>query len=57
MAQVLDSYFVKYLATVVALGVYALPLYLREGSVAKAGAGEVAQDYIQAMRLLQNTSR
>ncbi|GAB4818949.1 hypothetical protein N2152v2_005995 [Parachlorella kessleri] len=55
--QVLDSYFVKYLATVVALGVYALPLYLREGPAAKVGAGEVAQDYIQAMRLLQNTSR
>jgi hypothetical protein len=58
--QVLDGFFVKYLATVVALVVYAVPLYLRQGgagATAQGGAGEVAQDYIQAMRLLQNTSR
>lgn len=52
----LDSYFVKYLATVVALVVYALPIYMQPAGQ-KAGSGELAQDYIRAMRLLQNTSR
>lgn len=54
--QVLDGYCIKYLATVVALTVYAVPIYLRDPS-ARGGSGELAQDYISAMRLLQNTSR
>lgn len=51
-----DGYFVKYFASVVALLVYGAPLYFRDP--AKRGSqNDITQDYIRAMRLLQNTSR
>ena len=54
--QVCDGYFVKYLASVVALLVYGAPIYFQEP--AKRGSqDDITQDYIRAMRLLQNTSR
>lgn len=54
--QVFDGYLVKYGATVVALLTYAAPLYLRRGT-STASRDDLTQDYIRAMRLLQNTSR
>lgn len=66
--QVLDGYFIKYGATVVALSVYATMMYSKTsygppGSSGKAGGraagseGQLTQDYISAMRLLGNTSK
>ena len=55
-SQVLDGFFVKYLASAVALVVYAAPIYFRDP--ARRGDQEsITQDYIRAMRLLQNTSK
>lgn len=54
-AQILDGYLIKYGATLVALLVYAAPMYARGGT--RQDQGDVTQDYIRAMRLLQNTSR
>lgn len=54
--QILDGYLIKYGASVVALLVYAAPLYARRGGP-RQDQGDVTQDYIRAMRLLQNTSR
>ena len=50
----------QYGATVVALLVYAAPLYRARGSPATVGEGaqgKLTQDYIRAMRLLSNTSK
>ena len=55
-AQCCDQYFVKYAATVVAMLVYAAPLWLRPEGV-RGSRDDLTQDYIRAMRLLQNTSR
>ncbi|KAK9828245.1 hypothetical protein WJX74_005419 [Apatococcus lobatus] len=54
--QVFDGYFVKYLASVVALVVYAVPIYLRDPTM-RGSRDDITQDYIRAMRLLQNTSK
>ncbi|KAK9805964.1 hypothetical protein WJX73_009234 [Symbiochloris irregularis] len=54
--QVCDGYFVKYFASVVALLVYGAPIYFQDPS--KRGTqDDITQDYIRAMRLLQNTSK
>ena len=55
-AQVFDGYFVKYFASVVALLVYGAPIYFRDPSK-RGSQDDITQDYIRAMRLLQNTSR
>ena len=55
-AQCVDQYFVKYAATAVALLVYAAPLWLRDAGQ-RGSRDDLTQDYIRAMRLLQNTSR
>ncbi len=47
----------QYGATVVALLVYAAPLYLGSGPSSTASQGELTQEYIRAMRLLSNTSK
>jgi hypothetical protein len=49
-----DQYIIKYFASVVALLVYAAPVYLNNKS---RSLEESTQDYIRAMRLLQNTSK
>ena len=54
--QTFDQYFVKYFASVVALLVYAAPLWARPAA-ARGSRDDITQDYIRAMRLLQNTSR
>ena len=54
--QTFDQYFVKYLASVVALLMYALPLISRPPG-ARTSHEDITQDYIRAMRLLQNTSK
>lgn len=54
--QVFDGYFVKYFASVVALLVYAAPLYFRSPGT-RGSRDDITQDYIRAMRLLQNTSK
>lgn len=54
--QVFDGYFVKYFASVVALLVYAAPIYLKDPS-ARGNQDDITQDYIRSMRLLQNTSK
>ncbi|KAG2489276.1 hypothetical protein HYH03_012296 [Edaphochlamys debaryana] len=54
--QVADGYFVKYFASVTALLVYALPIYLTDPSK-RASQEQLTRDYIRSMRLLQNTSR
>lgn len=54
--QVFDGYFVKYFASVVALLVYGAPIYFRDPSK-RGSQDDITQDYIRAMRLLQNTSR
>lgn len=54
--QVFDGYFVKYFASVVALLVYAAPIYLKDPS-ARGNQDDLTQDYIRSMRLLQNTSK
>ena len=53
---VVDGYTVKYGASVVALLVYAAPLYFAAPSARKS-RDDVTQDYIRSMRLLQNTAR
>lgn len=50
----------QYGATVIALLVYAAPMYFAQqagGPLAARGQGEQTADYIRAMRLLSNTSR
>ena len=54
--QCCDQYFVKYTATVVAMLVYAAPLWARDAGT-RGSRDDLTQDYIRAMRLLQNTSR
>lgn len=54
--QVFDGYFVKYFASVVALLVYAAPMYLKEPGL-RGKQDDITQDYIRSMRLLQNTSK
>lgn len=56
LLQVFDGYFVKYFASVVALLVYGAPIYFRDPSK-RGSQDDITQDYIRAMRLLQNTSR
>lgn len=56
MQQMADGYFVKYLASCVALAVYGAPIYFRDPS-ARGSQGQLTEDYIRSMRLLQNTSR
>lgn len=56
LQQVMDGFFVKYLASVIALLAYAAPLYFRAPSLSR-NKDDTTQDYIRAMRLLQNTSR
>lgn len=51
-----DGYFVKYFASVVALLVYAAPIYFKDPS-ARGNQDDITQDYIRSMRLLQNTSK
>jgi hypothetical protein len=55
-AQVFDGYLVKYCASTVALLMYAAPLYMRK-RYRQGSQVDLTQDYIRAMRLLQNTSR
>jgi hypothetical protein len=52
----MDGFFIKYLASVIALLAYAAPLYFRDPSLSR-NKDDTTQDYIRAMRLLQNTSR
>ena len=54
--QVVDGYFVKYGASCVALLVYAMPIYMRDPRL-RGSQDDITQDYVRAMRLLQNTSR
>lgn len=54
--QVVDGYVVKYFASCVALLVYAAPIYFRDPKL-RGSRDSITQDYIRAMRLLQNTSR
>lgn len=54
--SVADGYVVKYAASVVALLVYAAPLYFAEPS-ARGSRDDITQNYIRSMRLLQNTAR
>lgn len=54
--QVADGYFVKYLASCVALLVYAGPIYFADPA-ARGSQGQLTEDYIRSMRLLQNTNR
>ena len=54
--QVFDGYFVKYFASVVALLVYAAPIFLKEPAQ-RGSRDDITQDYIRSMRLLQNTSK
>ena len=54
--QIADGYCVKYLASCVALLVYAAPLYFTPPD-SRASQGQLTADYIRSMRLLQNTSR
>ena len=54
--QVFDGFAVKYMASAVALLLYAAPLYFRDPSL-RGTQADITQDYIRAMRLLQNTSR
>ena len=54
--QVVDGYFVKYGASCVALLVYAVPIYMRDPRL-RGSQDDITQDYVRAMRLLQNTSR
>lgn len=56
LQQILDGFFVKYLASAVALLAYAAPLYFRDPRM-RGSRDDLTQDYIRAMRLLQNTSR
>lgn len=54
--QTFDQYFVKYSASVVAMLVYAAPLW-SEAPGSHGSRDDITQNYIRAMRLLQNTSR
>ena len=54
--QVFDGFAVKYMASAVALLLYAAPLYFRDPS-SRGSRDDITQDYIRSMRLLQNTSR
>ncbi|KAK9815509.1 hypothetical protein WJX72_004862 [[Myrmecia] bisecta] len=54
--QVFDGYFVKYFASVVALMVYAAPIYFKDPKT-RGSRDDITQDYIRSMRLLSNTSR
>ena len=54
--QVFDGFAVKYMASAVALLLYAAPLYFKDPSL-RGTQADITQDYIRAMRLLQNTSR
>ncbi|CAL8463002.1 g2536 [Coccomyxa elongata] len=54
--QVFDGFAVKYMASAVALLLYAAPLYFKDPSK-RGSQDDITQDYIRAMRLLQNTSR
>ena len=54
--QVFDGFAVKYMASAVALLLYAAPLYFMDPSK-RGSQDDITQDYIRAMRLLQNTSR
>ena len=53
---VADGYAIKYAASVVALLVYAAPLYFAAPS-ARGSRDDITQNYICSMRLLQNTAR
>ena len=53
---VADGYVVKYAASVVALLVYAAPLYFAPPA-ARGSRDDITQNYIRSMRLLQNTAR
>lgn len=54
--QVFDGYFVKYFASVVALLVYAAPIFFKDPGQ-RGSRDDITQDYIRSMRLLQNTSK
>mmetsp|Transcript_4383 Transcript_4383/g.11917 ORF Transcript_4383/g.11917 Transcript_4383/m.11917 type:complete len:794 (+) Transcript_4383:128-2509(+) len=54
--QIADNFFVKYFATVTALLVYAAPVYFKDPAL-RGTQGELTNNYIRSMRLLQNTSR
>ena len=56
LQQIMDGFFVKYLASVIALLAYAAPLYFGDPALT-ANKDDATQNYIRAMRLLQNTSR
>ena len=57
LQQIMDGFFIKYLASVVALLAYAAPLYFRDPTLKRASQSDATQDYIRGVRLLQNTSR
>ena len=54
--QIFDGFLVKYFASVTALLVYAAPIFFKDPST-RGSQGELTQDYIRSMRLLQNTSK
>ncbi|GBF95731.1 hypothetical protein Rsub_08713 [Raphidocelis subcapitata] len=56
LQQIADGYTVKYFASVVALLVYAAPIYFADPAL-RGDQGQLTGDYIRSMRLLQNTSR
>lgn len=56
LQQIADGYCIKYFASVVALLVYAGPIYFKDPAM-RGSQGELTGAYIRSMRLLQNTSR
>lgn len=54
--QIFDGFFVKYMASVACLIIYALPLHRRRAKE-RGTQGTLTQDYVRSIRLLQNTSR
>ncbi|CAD7698307.1 unnamed protein product [Ostreobium quekettii] len=51
-----EGYLVKYFASCITLLVYAVPIYYQAPEM-RQSQDQLTQDYIRAMRLLQNTSR
>ncbi len=56
LQHIADGYCVKYGASVVALCVYAAPVYLMDPG-ARPSTGQLTADYIRSMRLLQVRTR
>ncbi|CAD7694908.1 unnamed protein product [Ostreobium quekettii] len=56
LQKMTEGYLVKYFASCITLLVYAVPIYYQEPEM-RQSQDQLTQDYIRAMRLLQNTSR